>query len=133
MAFDFIFMLTSNDRTIPDARARLEEALEGGVRHIGFKDVGLPFEELRGLAQAIRAAGGRSPVLSPLCLSEEMTRAFPAQQLEAAAVLEYMCAEIVELSGNSATMEHHVRVIRVCDPRDPRVSRVCGRDVMQAL
>lgn len=60
MAFDFIFMLTSNDRTIPDARARLEEALEGGVRHIGFKDVGLPFEELRGLAQAIRAAGGRS-------------------------------------------------------------------------
>lgn len=60
MAFDFILMLTSNDRTIPDARARLEEALEGGVRHIGFKDVGLPFSELRGLADAIRAAGGRS-------------------------------------------------------------------------
>lgn len=60
MAFDFILMLTSNDRTIPDARARLEEALEGGVRHIGFKDVGLPFEDLKGLAQAIRAAGGRS-------------------------------------------------------------------------
>ena len=60
MAFDFIFMLTANDRTIPDARARLEEALEGGVRHIGFKDVGLPFAELRGLADQIRAAGGRS-------------------------------------------------------------------------
>ena len=60
MAFDFILMLTSNDRTIPDARARLEEALECGVRHIGFKDVGLPFEDLKGLAQAIRAAGGRS-------------------------------------------------------------------------
>ncbi len=39
MAFDFILMLTSNDRTIPDAAARLDEALEGGVRHIGFKDV----------------------------------------------------------------------------------------------
>ena len=60
MAFDFILMLTSNDRTIPDARARLDEALEGGVRHIGFKDVGLPFSELKGLADAIRAAGGRS-------------------------------------------------------------------------
>ncbi|MBY6115276.1 methylglyoxal synthase [Mameliella alba] len=60
MAFDFILMLTENDRTIPDARARLEEALEGGVRHIGFKDVGLPLSELKGLAAAIRSAGGRS-------------------------------------------------------------------------
>jgi len=60
MAFDFILMLTSGDRTIPDARQRLDEALEGGVRHIGFKDVGLPLTDLRGLADAIRAAGGRS-------------------------------------------------------------------------
>ncbi|MDJ0631355.1 MAG: methylglyoxal synthase [Rhodobacter sp.] len=60
MAFDFILMLTANDRTIPDARVRLEEALEGGVRHIGFKDVGLPVEDLKGLADAIRQAGGRS-------------------------------------------------------------------------
>jgi hypothetical protein len=47
MAFDFILMLTENDRTIADARARLDEALEGGVRHIGFKDVGLPVADLR--------------------------------------------------------------------------------------
>ena len=56
MAFDFILMLTANDRTIPDAPARLEEALRGGVRHIGFKDVGLPLAELKALADAIRAA-----------------------------------------------------------------------------
>jgi len=60
MAFDFILMLTHNDRTIPDAAERLEQALEGGVRHIGFKDVGLPLDELRGLARTIRASGGRS-------------------------------------------------------------------------
>lgn len=60
MAFDFILMLTENDRTIPDARARLDQALEGGVRHIGFKDVGLPLNDLRDLADAIRDAGGRS-------------------------------------------------------------------------
>lgn len=60
MGFDFIFMLTEDDRTVPDARARLDEVLAGGARHIGFKDVGLPFEELRGLAAAIRAAGGRA-------------------------------------------------------------------------
>ncbi len=60
MSFDFIFMLTSNDRTVADARKRLEEVLAGGARHIGFKDVGLPFDDLRALANEIRAAGGRS-------------------------------------------------------------------------
>lgn len=60
MAFDFIFMLTEDDRTISDARRRLEEVLAGGARHIGFKDVGLAFDELKGLARAIREAGGRA-------------------------------------------------------------------------
>ncbi len=60
MAFDFIFMLTENDQTLVDARARLDEVLEGGARHVGFKDVGLPFDELRGLSAAIRSAGGRA-------------------------------------------------------------------------
>jgi len=60
MAFDFILMLTAEDRTIPDARARLDTALAGGVRHVGFKDVGLPVADLRALAEEIRAAGGRS-------------------------------------------------------------------------
>ena len=30
MAFEFIFMLTSNDRTVPDARHRLKEVLAAG-------------------------------------------------------------------------------------------------------
>lgn len=70
MAFNFILMLTSEDRTIPDARKRLDEALEGGARHIGFKNVGLPFSDLRALADAIRAAGGRS-YLEVVSLDEE--------------------------------------------------------------
>ena len=57
MALDFIFMLTANDKTIPNARARLDEVLEGGAKHIGFKDLGLPFNELERLAEDIRAAG----------------------------------------------------------------------------
>jgi len=70
MAFDFIFMLTADDQTIPDARARLEEVLAGGARHIGFKDIGLPFEDLKGLASDIRAAGGRA-YLEVVSLDEE--------------------------------------------------------------
>jgi 4-hydroxythreonine-4-phosphate dehydrogenase len=57
MGPDFIFMLTRADRTIADAEARLPEALAAGVRHVGFKDVGLPAPALRGLAAAIRRAG----------------------------------------------------------------------------
>ncbi|WP_339948508.1 hypothetical protein [uncultured Albimonas sp.] len=54
----FIFMLTRNDLTVPDAPAHLETALAAGVRQIGFKDVGLPVEALRAIAARIRAAGG---------------------------------------------------------------------------
>ncbi len=70
MAFDFIFMLTEDDQTISDARARLEDVLAGGARHIGFKDIGLPFEELKALASDIRAAGGRA-YLEVVSLDEE--------------------------------------------------------------
>lgn len=58
MALTFIFMLTHNDRTVADARDCLEEVLGAGCRHIGFKDVGLPFGELTRLSRDIKAAGG---------------------------------------------------------------------------
>ena len=54
---DFIFMLTASDKTVLDAHERLQEVLAGGAKHIGFKDVGLPFSELRTLAKAIKDAG----------------------------------------------------------------------------
>jgi 4-hydroxythreonine-4-phosphate dehydrogenase len=56
---DFIFMLTNKDRTVPDAIDRLQEVIASGVRHIGFKDVGLPFAQLQTLATAIKAAGAK--------------------------------------------------------------------------
>ncbi len=56
---DFIFMLTHSDRTVEDAEQRLDEVLAAGIGHIGFKDVGLPLTALRGLSEAIRAAGAK--------------------------------------------------------------------------
>lgn len=55
--FDFIFMLTRNDRTVADAEIHVETALASGIRHIGFKDVGLPFHALARLARRIQEAG----------------------------------------------------------------------------
>lgn len=106
MAFDFILMLTENDQTIPDARARLDEALEGGVRHIGFKDVGLPLADLKGLAQAIRAAGGRS-YLEVVSLDEasELASARAAVDIEVDCLLGGTRAGIV----TDVTRHHPLR------------------------
>ena len=57
---DFIFMLTRDDRTVPDAMTHLETALALGVRHIGFKDVGVPVAQLKALNAAIKAKGATS-------------------------------------------------------------------------
>lgn len=106
MAFDFILMLTASDRTIPDAAARLDEALEGGVRHIGFKDVGLPFSELLGLAKTIRASGGRS-YLEVVSLDEdsELASARAAVELDVDCLLGGTRAEIV----TEITRDHPLR------------------------
>jgi hypothetical protein len=58
---EFIFMLTHNDATLSDA-LEVYGTLRGieGLRYVGFKDVGVPFEQLKALADAIRADGRTS-------------------------------------------------------------------------
>ena len=53
-------MLTRNDRTVDDAAKHLETALSLGVRHIGFKDIGLPVGDLKALNATIQASGATS-------------------------------------------------------------------------
>jgi mannose-6-phosphate isomerase-like protein (cupin superfamily) len=60
MGLRFIFMLTRNDRTVPDAAQQLQTALGLGVRHMGFKDIGLPIDQLKSLNAAIKAGGATS-------------------------------------------------------------------------
>src|SRR5919109_5625303 len=54
---EFVFMLTRDDVTIPDARAVYEQIADSGVSHVGCKDVGLSPEELKALVDDIHAAG----------------------------------------------------------------------------
>ena len=54
---NFIFMLTHNDSTVPDA-AKVYEALRGTALHyIGFKDIGATPEELAAVADKAHADG----------------------------------------------------------------------------
>jgi len=57
---DFIFMLTRHDRTVPEAIDHVATALAAGIRHIGFKDIGLPFAEFRTVHRLIKAGGATS-------------------------------------------------------------------------
>lgn len=57
---DFIFMLTRNDRTIEDCIEVFSEVASLGLRHVGFKDVGVAPETLKTLVGAIHASGATS-------------------------------------------------------------------------
>jgi hypothetical protein len=54
---NFIFMLTHNDSTVPDA-AKVYERLRGtALRYIGFKDIGATPDELAAVAEKAHADG----------------------------------------------------------------------------
>lgn len=57
---DFIFMLTRDDRTVEDCLELVELVRPVGLKHLGFKDVGVPATVLKSLAAAIRESGAIS-------------------------------------------------------------------------
>jgi hypothetical protein len=57
---DFIFMLTRDDRTVEDCLDLIELIRPVGLKHVGFKDVGVSPAGLKALARAIRATGATS-------------------------------------------------------------------------
>ncbi len=57
---DFIFMLTRGDKTVEDCLDVFDQIAPLGLKHVGFKDVGVDPATLRKLAHRIRAAGAIS-------------------------------------------------------------------------
>ena len=57
---DFIFMLTRGDKTVEDSLAVLDQIAALGLRHVGFKDVGVPRETLETITSRIRTIGATS-------------------------------------------------------------------------
>jgi hypothetical protein len=54
---EFIFMLTRDDKTLPDALDVFRSVASVGVRHVGCKDVGLPEAQLAEFLDEARASG----------------------------------------------------------------------------
>jgi hypothetical protein len=57
---DFVFMLTRDDRTISNALEVLDDVRALGLRHIGFKDVGIAPAALTELHRQIKSTGATS-------------------------------------------------------------------------
>ena len=55
----FVLMLTKDDCTVPDALEAFDRVQHLGLTHVGFKDIGLRADEMRALANRIRAHGAK--------------------------------------------------------------------------
>jgi hypothetical protein len=67
---EFILMLTYNDCTVKDALNIFRECRDLPVSHWGFKDVGLPPDEMKALVNEMKNAG-KTTYLEVVSLSEE--------------------------------------------------------------
>ncbi len=67
---EFILMLTYNDQTVDKAMELFEECKDTPVTHWGFKDVGLPAQQMKQLVKAMKQAG-KTTFLEVVSLSEE--------------------------------------------------------------
>lgn len=67
---ELIVMLTHQDETVPDAMELFERTKDCPIIHWGFKDVGLPPEEMQAVATAMKECG-KTTYLEVVSLSEE--------------------------------------------------------------
>lgn len=66
----FIFMLTKDDRTVSNAVQVYSSLSRSPLRYVGFKDIGVPLDELKALARLIKA-DGRQVMLEVVSTSRE--------------------------------------------------------------
>ena len=84
---EFIFMLTRNDQTVGNCLEVIELISQVGVRHIGFKDVGVDPQTMGTLTQEIHRIGALAcgkPVLtfnSSIVISTEVPCRTPLLQM----------------------------------------------------
>lgn len=65
-----IVMLTHHDRTVPNAREVFEACADSRAQYWGFKEIGLPLEQMKSLYAAMRECG-KTTVLEVVAYTEE--------------------------------------------------------------
>lgn len=102
---DFVFMLTRADRTVTDALDVLDDIRDVGLRHIGFKDVGIEPTAAHELHRRIKQMGATS-YLEVVSTTHEacMQSARVARELGVDRLLGgTQVKEIIEILSSSST------------------------------
>ncbi len=123
MGLRFIFMLTRNDRTVPDASQTTPDRARLGVRHIGFKDIGLPLDQLKALNAAIKA-GGATSYLEVVSLDRESEIVSARQRSKSA--LTFFWAARGSMTCCRSSPGHRYRILPVSRVGSP-VTRACWK------
>lgn len=70
MTPELIVMLTHNDKTVVNAKEVFEQCIDSPVKNWGFKEVGIPLEEMKSLCKIMKDAG-KTTFLEVVEYSEE--------------------------------------------------------------
>lgn len=112
---NFILMLTKDDRTVINADQAYEQVRDAPLNYVGFKDVGLPLEDLRTLSDRIHM-DGRKVMFEVVSTTRES---------EVAAVRTGMAIGADYILGG----RHPVDVIPLIQDRDVQYFPFCGHTV----
>jgi hypothetical protein len=124
-----IAMLTHDDKTVGNARAVFEGAVEAPTEHWGFKDTGLPKGELALLARDMKTAG---KVVHFESLEEEESACLAAANFAIAEGLDYLIGMAYHPSVADLLSSAGVRYFPTCGARSgvPRMLHGTVREIV---
>lgn len=114
---ELIVMLTHHDRTVPNAREIFEQCKNSMARCWGFKEDGLPPEQMRALFADMKACG-KTTVLEVVAYTEQ--ECLDGARLAAECGCDILMGTLFYDSVNRFCMEHGLKYM-------PFVGRISGR------
>ena len=114
---ELIVMLTQNDRTVRDASAVFETCRDSRARLWGFKEEGIPLEEMRSLYARMKECG-KQTALEVVCYSE--AEGLAGAKMAAACGCDLLMGTMFSKEISRLCADHGIRYL-------PFVGRVTGR------
>ena len=114
---ELIVMLTQNDRTVRDASAVFETCRDSRARLWGFKEEGIPLEEMRSLYARMKECG-KQTALEVVCYSE--AEGLAGAKTAAACGCDLLMGTMFSKEISRLCADHGIRYL-------PFVGRVTGR------
>lgn len=117
MTPELIVMLTHNDVTVPNAAEIFAECRNTSAKYWGFKEVGLPFEEMKALCAAMKDAG-KTTFLEVVAYTEE--ECLQGAEMAVKAGFDFLMGTMYFDSVRRLALKHQLKYL-------PFVGKIYGR------